>query len=412
MIKKIAKNTILLSVSQVISRGIGFLYFIFLARALGVASFGVYTFTIAFAYNFVPVADFGIERVVLRDIAREPVKASYYFCRLMPLRLCLAVVAYLLIFVLAIILGRSGREIAYLAIFGLALIPYNLAFLVASFLNAREKMEYLAIANLWIITATAVLGTIFIWLKMGIIFIFLGYPLANLVLAIWFLGRANKLGLRSVSAWVVDKTFCLKILKDSWAFAVLLILAVFYLRLSLIMVNLLQGPVATGLYSSAFKFIEAGILIPQALALALFPLSSKLISSDKNKLKGIYLKGLGVLLLLSSVFVLVFTVFPEVLIKTAYGIGYLPGLPAFKILGLAFVFFFLNVLPGNIIQSSDRFKKFLPWAAANFLVLLILCVVLIPKYSIVGAAWAVMGGEIFGLIINNFFVFKILKSAN
>jgi len=52
----------------------------------------------------------------------------------------------------------------------------------------------------------------------------------------------------------------------------------------------------------------------------------------------------------------------------------------------------------------------LPWAVANFLVALILCLILIPRYSIVGAAWAVIGGEIFGLVINNWFVWKILRN--
>ena len=95
--------------------------------------------------------------------------------------------------------------------------------------------------------------------------------------------------------------------------------------------------------------------------------------------------------------------------KTVYGSNYLGAVPVFMILGLSFVFFFPNALAGNIIQNSDKFKRFLPWAVANFLVALILCLILIPRYSIVGAAWAVVGGEIFGLIINNWFVFRILK---
>jgi hypothetical protein len=34
---------------------------------------------------------------------------------------------------------------------------------------------------------------------------------------------------------------------------------------------------------------------------------------------------------------------------------------------------------------------------------------LIPRFSILGAAWAVVGGEVAGLIINNWFVWQILK---
>jgi O-antigen/teichoic acid export membrane protein len=38
-----------------------------------------------------------------------------------------------------------------------------------------------------------------------------------------------------------------------------------------------------------------------------------------------------------------------------------------------------------------------------------LCLLFIPRFSIIGAAWAVLGGEVVGLIINNYFVFKLLK---
>ena len=83
---KIAKNTFFLSTAQMAGRIIGFFYFLLLARFLGVATFGIYNFTIAFVYNFIPVADFGIERLVLRDISRDRDKTAYYLSRLLPLR--------------------------------------------------------------------------------------------------------------------------------------------------------------------------------------------------------------------------------------------------------------------------------------------------------------------------------------
>ncbi|MCX6724646.1 MAG: polysaccharide biosynthesis C-terminal domain-containing protein, partial [Candidatus Shapirobacteria bacterium] len=89
---------------------------------------------------------------------------------------------------------------------------------------------------------------------------------------------------------------------------------------------------------------------------------------------------------------------------------YLPAAPVLAVLGASLIFFFLNVLPGNIIQNSPKFKKFLPWSVLNFLITLTLGLILIPRFSIIGAAWSVLGGELAGLIINNLFVWKILKN--
>jgi len=404
---KKVKNTFGLWTSQIILEGFGFFYFIFLARFLGVADFGIYSFTIAFVYNFIPVADFGIERLVLRDISREPEKTTYFLKRLLPLRMILAAIAYFLLVILALVFGQTGKQILYLAIFGLALFPYSFSFLLISFLNSREEMKFLAASNIFLILFTGVTGALLVILKFPLTILFFVYPLANFLLAGWFWLNSKELNLPL--GGVIDLVFWKKCLSQSWAFATILILAVFYLRLSVVMLNLIKGSVATGLYNSAFKFVEATILIPQSLTLALFPLSSKLIISDKAKLKKIYLKALLILVLLSVPLMFVFLFAPQLLVKTTYGSNYLGAVPVFMILGLSFVFFFPNALAGNIIQNSDKFKRFLPWAVANFLVALILCLILIPRYSIVGAAWAVVGGEIFGLIINNWFVFRILK---
>jgi O-antigen/teichoic acid export membrane protein len=407
MRRKIAKNTLLLSVSQIIGRIIGFFYFIFLARALGVETFGVYNLTLAFVYNFVPVADFGIERLVLRDISRKPEKASFYFSRLLPLRIFLAIAAYFAALALGLILGRSLRQIFYLAIFGLSIIPSSLTSLIASFQNAREKMIYLALANVSTISLTALLGVSFVFAKLSLVWILLAYVLGQSIIALIFLAKSSSWNLSF--GWVIDKDFWRRTLTQSWVFAALTVLAVFYLRTSIILVGILKGNYFTGLYGSAFKFVEAIILIPQSLALALFPLSSRLYVGNKEELKAVYKKGLGVLFLFSLPFALVLIFCSKVIIQFAYGVGYLEAGPILAILTFSLVLFFINALAGNVIQNSPKVEQFLPLLFLNFVIEIILCLILIPRYSILGAAWAVVGGELAGVVINNLFVWKILR---
>jgi len=408
MIRKVVQNTFFLSASQMGARAIGFFYLIFLARSLGVETFGIYTFTLAFVYGFVPVADFGLERLVLRDISREPGKAPFYFQRLLPLRFLLTIGAYLGLLALGILLKQTSRQIFYFAIFGFYLIPYSLTYLLVSFQNAREKMGYMAVANITIPILTAIFGVPVVFLRLPLGFLFLAIVLANLLIALIFFSRASLWNLRLTWWW--DKKFWQKALSQSWPFALLLIFSVFYLRTSLILVGILKGAFFTGLYGSAFKFIEALILVPQSLALALFPLSSRLFAEDKEKLAGIYQKGLAVLLLLSLPFAFVMLFLPQLIINLAYGKDYLAAVPVFSVLGFAVVLFFLNSLPANIILNSPKVRQFLPLAALNLAIKVVLCLILISRFSIVGAAWAVVGGEIAGLLINNWFVWRIFRN--
>lgn len=408
MLKTIAKNTLFLSVSQVVGRAIGFLYFIFLARVLGVSSFGTYAFISAFVYNFIPVADFGVERFVLRDISRTQTDSQEYFSKLLPLRIILAIIAYFGVLILGFVLKRSFYEISLMAIFGLAIIPYNIIYLFLSLLNAKEKMQYVSGVNIFLITITALFGVCFYLLGQNLLIILFSYPMANLIILIYFLFRAKSW--KFTLKLTIDLKFIKNTISESWIFAFYLISAVLYLRLSTIMTGLLLGSQATGLYSSAYKFVEAIILVPQSLGLALFPTFSRTIINEKEKIKKIYVYGLGILLLFSLPFALVFIFANKQLVEIAYGKDYLQAVPIFPILGFAIILFFMNSLAGNIIQTSNKVKKFLPYTLINFFAAFIFCLVLIPKFSIIGASLAVVGGEIVGLVINNIFIYKLLKN--
>jgi len=408
--RKIVRNTALLSSANIFARAIGFFYFIFLGRMLGVENFGHYNFALALVYNFYPVADFGVERLILRDLSKDVQKSQEYFQKIIPLRLVLSLVSIVLVTSLGIILSKSSKDILNIFIFAFCLLPWTFNQLVAGIGNAHEKMEVQSIVAISSTGFTAILGGLIALLGGTVTQILMAAFFSNLLVSFVMFKYLRKLGL--VFKIVIDIGFWKKILKESWVFALIMIMAVFYLRSSIVIVNYFKGAYFTGLYSSAFKFIEASILIPQSFALALFPQTARLLGSNKEKLAKNYLKSLAAIFAFAVIYALFFILFSPMIIKISYGPSYLEAAAVMRILSIAAIIFFLNTLPGNIIQNSNRVKKFLPFAFLNLILVIILCAVLVPKYSIIGAAWAVIGGEVFGLIINNWFVFRILKGKN
>lgn len=406
-IQKVAQNTLFLSVSQFLARVVGFFYIILLARFLAVGDFGIYTFVLALSYNFIPLADFGIERLVLRDLAREPERTAYYFHRLFTLRLILIALAIILLVVFGLILKLPPRQIVYLFLMGLSILPYSLVYLIVSFQNVKEKMEYTALANFGTISLTVLIGMLFVLFKFSLIWFFLAYVVGNFVLFLVFLGLLPKMDLRIVLTF--DFKFCRDILKETWVFGLLIILSTLYLRLSTIMVGVMETNYLTGVYGGAYKFIEAAILLPQSLSLALFPLTARLFVSDKKGLRVLYLKSMAVLFALSIPVALFFFFMPRLAITLSYGPAYLQAVPVMQALGLLAILFFVNALPGNIIQNSEKLKHFLPFVGGYFLVQLVLCLLLIPRFSIVGAAAAIISSEALAFVVNNLFVWRVLK---
>jgi len=408
--RKIVRNTALLSSANIFARAIGFFYFIFLGRMLGVENFGHYNFALALVYNFYPVADFGVERLILRDLSKDVQKSQEYFQKIIPLRLVLSLVSIVLVTSLGIILSKSSKDILNIFIFAFCLLPWTFNQLVAGIGNAREKMEVQSIVAISSTGFTAILGGLIALFGGTVTQILVAAFFSNLFVSFFMFFYLKKLDL--VFKIDLDVGFWKKILKESWVFALIMIMAVFYLRSSVVIVNYFKGAYFTGIYSSAFKFIEASILIPQSFALALFPQTARLLGSDKGKLTRNYLKSLAAIFAFAVIYALFFILFSPMIIKISYGPSYLEAAAVMRILSIAAIIFFLNTLPGNIIQNSNRVKKFLPFAFLNLILVIILCAILVPKYSVIGAAWAVIGGEVFGLIINNWFVFRILKGKN
>ncbi len=406
--KKVAKNSIWLSGGQIIGRIIGFLYFIYLARNLPVKTFGVYSWVLGLSYNFYPLADFGIQRYILKHLSRDLSKSKQFLAKLLPLRLVLAIGSLFLSLLLALILGSPAKA-GFVALFGLSLLPFNLIYLYTAVKNAAEEMRVYSLATISTTLAYSLIGVFMIQLNLDLTWLFLAHFLGNsLVLGI-ILIQSKKLNLDSQWDW--DTKFFKQVLNESWAFAILQVIAVFYLRLSLVLVGSILGDYSAGIYGTASKFIEAGILLPQSIALAFFPSFSKLFKQNKQRLKKIYFKTLLLLAILGLVTAIAMWIIGPYMIPLVFGVNYQPAVPIFQLMGILMFFFFINSLAGNIIQNSPQVKQFLPLRLINFLVALIAGFILIPKLGVIGGAWAMIIGEIYGLAVNNFYVLKILRNS-
>lgn len=404
--KKVVKNTSWLTAGQLVGRAIGFLYYIILARYLSVSEFGVWNWVLGLGYNFYPLADFGIERYILKHLPRRPAKKSEYLAKLLPLRLVLAIGSVFLSCLLALILG-SPQKAGYMLIFNLALLPYNLIFLYANIKNALEKMHVFGISTVAVTLGYTLIGLVMMKFNLGLGWLFGSYFLGTIITlsGLFILVKRNSLKL----GWEWDPKFYKKVISESWAFALILVTAVFYLRISLILIGTLLGDYQAGIYGAASKFIEAGILFPQSIAVAFFPSFSILFVKDKKRLKKTYLRALPVLFLVSMPFFIVMSFGADLIIPTIYGQEYLAAVPVFKLMGVLMIFFFMNSLADNIIQSSEKFVNFLPYRILNFLVALVCGIVLIPRFGVIGGVWTLIIGELYGFFVNNWYVLKIVN---
>ena len=143
-VRRIARNTSFLTISQIISYGESFIYVILVARYLGPQGLGVLNFAVALTAIFSILANFGLTTLTTREVARDKSKASKYAANLIPMQLLFALIAIGLIVVLVNALGYSQQTIYVVYILSIGIITAHFRRLFLAIFQAFEQLEFQA----------------------------------------------------------------------------------------------------------------------------------------------------------------------------------------------------------------------------------------------------------------------------
>ncbi|MDA2926297.1 polysaccharide biosynthesis C-terminal domain-containing protein, partial [Acidobacteria bacterium AH-259-G07] len=166
-------------------------------------------------------------------------------------------------------------------------------------------------------------------------------------------------------------------------------LSALYFRVDLFLIEWWKGTEAVALYNAIFRLVDALRLFPAAVLAVVFPELCRDYSWKTLTWTCFGLFGLAVGLALVS------GGWSDTLVEFLYGDGYREAVPALKILLLALPLLFVNFALTHQLMAWNlqRFYAFI--CAGALLYNLGLNWLLIPKLSIVGAAWSTLGTEVF-----------------
>ena len=87
-VKRVLTNLTSVTTGEMVSRAIGLLLYIAIARYLGPVDFGRYSLALTYCVIFCIFADFGLDTPLVRAVARNRDEASRYFCTAVVLKVC------------------------------------------------------------------------------------------------------------------------------------------------------------------------------------------------------------------------------------------------------------------------------------------------------------------------------------
>ncbi len=392
---------------QILRMVAGLLVGIWVARYLGPAQFGIFSYAIAFTALFGSVAKLGLDSIVVHDLVREPNQRDLYLGTTFWLKLIGSVVM-LAVMALAVRL-TSNDAITNLYIYIIASGTIFQSFEVVDFyFQSKVLSKFVSICKLTQLFISSFLKLYLIFTGADLIwFVFLSLAdQITLAVSLYIAYRCQKLG--SFYRYF-DLRTAKHLLRASWPLIISGFVVMIYMRIDQIMIKEMLGEKAVGLYSAATRISEVWYFIPMLLTSSLFPsiINAKSISIDAyhSRLQKLY----NFMFLAAIAIALPMTFLSNWLVKFLYGNNFHEAGNVLMIQIWAGVFVFAGVASSRwfICEGLQKYYAFntLVGAVMN----IILNILLIPKFGINGAAIATVISQALASYIMNF-MFKCTRS--
>ncbi len=400
-IQSIAKNTGVLFASRVIGRVLSFIYVIYMVRYLGPSNFGVLAFALAFTAIFGVIADFGLQPLIVREVARDKSLAIKYLANVSVIKIILVIFTLALIALTINLLGYPEQTIrvVYLVALSVAFNTFTQTFY--AIFQAYEKMEYQSLGQ--ILYGVLMLGGVFVAIKYN--FDVAGFALLYLFASICMLGYnfiilkwkvLQEFRLRMVE---VDWSFWKSTIKEALPFGLALTFMMIFYWIDSVMLSLMKGNTVVGWYNAAYRMVLILLFIPQSFIAAIYPVMSKFYVSSQDSLRLFLEKSFKYLTMLGIPIGVGTTLLAKRFILLIFGTEYLNSVLPLQILVWSSVFIFMSQPFGNLLNSINKQAIITKVTAICVGVNVVSNLILIPKYSLIGASIATVLTQFIGSLL-------------
>lgn len=387
--QRFVRNSLLLIGIEMLAKVLGVVFFALVARFLGARELGLLAFATAVANFIVIPARFGFETVVQRDVGRNSADTLAYFQSIGLLKGLISL-GVMVIYVAALKIAANG-EFTFMALVACFTLAYSFMEFINAFFRANQRPELeLAVRSFFSVSN----------LLLGLLVLYAGWRLAGVVSSqLLSVGLAVFLGvwiLRRIappvrSHW--DRQNLRKYLAAAAPFGGILVALFFSNQIGVIILTPLAGSEEVGYFAAAARLFDALTLIPAAVMGAFLPLMSQLYVQTLSGFVRTLNFTLRYLFILTAPLVVLTIILAPKIIGFLYRQAFAPSVPALQILSGALIFSFWNCASESVLVARNRERPLLKlaWITAGIHVAANL--LLIPRFTYLGASWAVLATQ-------------------
>ncbi len=361
------------------------------ARHLAPAGFGVLNFALAVVALATPLAQLGIDSILVRDLVRFPARTGVLLGTSFVLRLVAGAVFAAALLGAARLSGVIGA--AQPALGPMSLILVAQAGEVADcWFRSRVQSRAVVVIRGSVIVAGACVKLILVAAGAGLVAFAWVYAVEATVFAAG-LALCSRAARDRTPPWRFEGATAVALLREGWGFALAGFLAALAVRMDQIAVAGALGDAAAGLYYGALRLMELPLLVATATAASLFP---ALVTADDDPAMHARLETVfGLISLIAWVTAIGATVTGPWIIPALLGEAYRAAWPVLAIQGWAALFYFSGLVRANYLALRGAPGSQAVAAGLALGVQVLSNYWLVPRYGISGAATAFFLTQVF-----------------
>lgn len=410
MINKVFSNAAWLVVAEIVNKAFSLVLTILVARHYGVHLYGQFIFALTFVSLFQFLADFGLGTLTIRNLSRNKNKAYEFISSIISLRIVFSLFAFFAVLLVSFFSSPPTvpKELIYLAGFNLVFV--SLAATFTSVFIAFEKTRLNTITKSIQGFTLLIFGGAFIFFNFSITHIMTAYIFSNAILfltagiLVW--NKISKFSLIKFNIhWVKP------IILEAWPFGVITFFSAIYYSIDSVMLGYFGFTKEVGWYGAVYRIIILLFVLRATVYNALYPQISQNIARNKDKLLKL-VKEVQKLSVVLSVPLGVGTVIlaPRIM-SLIFGPEYLPATIALQILIWSVVLSSLNLIQPIVVSANNQQKLSMIIMVSGALLNVALNFILIPMFTITGAAIATVVTNVSNIILITYFSNKIIRTT-
>ncbi|HLD50301.1 MAG TPA: flippase [bacterium] len=404
LLYRVINNSGVYLVGDLFYRFVNFFSGVLIVRSLGSEAYGQYSFIYVFLGFFETFMDFGLNNILVREVAQRPEETPKLLGNAVLLRLILAGISIPLSWTLVSCLGYPAP-----VRFGVYLASLQLFLVFRSLFEIIFRLKLMMVWPAFWNGVRALLNFALIALAF---YMHAGVPL--FILAAIVSGFISMTGLIVFSlrftpySFQWDGVILRRLIRECWPLAASNILTLFCLRIDVILLSKLRGFAEVGLYNAALRITESFGILAISLMSSLYPLLSEAYLQDRDRFNKMIGTAYRVLLFASLPLAVGGFFTGRELIMMLFGAAYASSGTALVILLGYMTAYFIGNLLVNVLYACGRqildvqitFFQICAAVAMNFL--------LIPTFGFIGAAMSTALGGFFAVLLMMGFIDRYL----